>query len=808
MNGSAEETVLDPLSFASAEAARAAWRPDEDAPEVELAPSEGVLSNAPQLRLPAPFASADIRRAVVDRAVDMDLGRYGRFTLEVRTPHPSAFSNFTLYFRSGDGWYGGNAVVRGDGWQKLTFHRADFIPEDQPEGWHRVTGIRLSGWKAGDVDTWMDVRALKGVACPYAVVQPAFAGRDHPEARSAREYARSTVKLLRRVGLDPDVVDQRDLTRDVLRGRTIALLPYNPALSEDELRALVAFARGGGKLGVFYTLDEPLAEALGLRDVEWRQAARQGEFHSIVFDADAVPGLPERLVQASWNTTIAYPGEGAGTVIGRWADRDGEVSDAAAVVVGPQGFFMGHVLTAPDPEAKAQLLLALIGRFAPAAWEEAARAVLEQAPGIGHLPTGDEAAAYVNDAMGSAAGRGSAASFLGQATESRRKADEAFATGRWLDVIRFQQASLESMREAYMRSHASRPVEARAVWNHSGTGIIPGDWEASIILLRGLNLNMVIPNMWWGGIAHYDSALLPHSRTFERYGDQIEQCVAAARRHGIEVHPWKVNWNLLNAPDDFVEAMRRDGRTQVSNTGEPIDWLCPSHPDNFRLELETMLEVVRNYDVDGVHFDYIRYPGRQGCYCDGCRERFEAQKGEPVESWPEDVYDGRLRGEYVDWRCEQITRLVRETARQSRAMKPGVKISAAVFGDYPSCRSSIGQDWVHWVKEGYLDFVCPMDYTNDDGRFVNLVKRQVTLVGERVPLYAGIGATSSQSHLAADRIAGQVFLSRECGADGFVIFNFGTGLLDPSEPLTRSPLFGCRRAILAGPARPPHAIPE
>ena len=31
-----------------------------------------------------------------------------------------------------------------------------------------------------------------------------------------------------------------------------------------------------------------------------------------------------------------------------------------------------------------------------------------------------------------------------------------------------------------------------------------------------------------------------------------------------------------------------------------------------------MLEVVRNYDVDGVHFDYIRYPNKDGCFCAGC----------------------------------------------------------------------------------------------------------------------------------------------------------------------------------------------
>jgi len=44
----------------------------------------------------------------------------------------------------------------------------------------------------------------------------------------------------------------------------------------------------------------------------------------------------------------------------------------------------------------------------------------------------------------------------------------------------------------------------------------------------------------------------------------------------------------------------------VDVQGRPTDWLDPAHPANFRLELDSLLEVVRKYDVDGIHFDYIR----------------------------------------------------------------------------------------------------------------------------------------------------------------------------------------------------------
>jgi|GEM_PF-232423 len=313
--------------------------------------------------------------------------------------------------------------------------------------------------------------------------------------------------------------------------------------------------------------------------------------------------------------------------------------------------------------------------------------------------------------------------------------------------------------------------EGRGVWCHP-RGIPNNDWESSAKLLADNGLNMIFPLMSWGGLADYASDVLPRGAMFRKHGDQLEQCCAAAKKHGLAVHVWKVNYNLDTAPKQFVEKLRSEGRTQVNVDGKPFDWLCPSHPENRKLELEAMLEVARKYPVDGLHFDYIRYPGGKFCYCDGCRARFEADSGRKVADWPKDCHSGSRKAEYNDWRCRQITMLVEEVSREARRIRPGVKISAAVFGAYPDCRASIAQDWPEWVKAGHLDFICPMDYTNSDERFEALVRNQAKLVGERIPLYIGIGAASSASKLSAERVMGQISIARSHGAKGFVLFNF------------------------------------
>ena len=243
--------------------------------------------------------------------------------------------------------------------------------------------------------------------------------------------------------------------------------------------------------------------------------------------------------------------------------------------------------------------------------------------------------------------------------------------------------------------------------------------------------------------------------------------------------------------------LRRQGRTQVAVDGRPLDWLCPSHPENRQLEVQSMVEVVRKYRVDGLHFDYIRYPDRQSCYCDGCRRRFEADSGSRVANWPRDCYSGPRREEYNDWRCRQITLLVAAVRREVKKIRPDVKLSAAVFGGYPDCRREVAQDWPAWIKAGYLDFVCPMDYAQSDEVFAGLVREQVKLVEGRVPIYAGIGATASNSALPADRVVGQINCARRLGAAGFSIFNFDRGTAGSILP-------GVGLGVGRRPAVPPH----
>ncbi len=314
----------------------------------------------------------------------------------------------------------------------------------------------------------------------------------------------------------------------------------------------------------------------------------------------------------------------------------------------------------------------------------------------------------------------------------------------------------------------SKTLPFRGWWNHSGFGAYKGDWERTATELEQAGFNAVFPNPIWSGEARYRSKIFPVSPEVDQYGDQLEECVKACHKHGIQVHVWKVNFNLKHRiSEDMVEKYRQEKRLQVDDEGNEHLWLCPSNPINIDQEVNAMVEIATKYPVDGVHFDYIRYEGMKYCFCDGCREKFEKSIGKKVENWPKDCLDGDLKAQWTQWRADCITNIVRTTYHKIKAVRPDCKVSAAVFIHYPGVIKTIGQDWAAWANEGIVDFLCPMNYTLDANSYGRFYNRQKEFVKPDFPLYPGVG----EWKLTPDGTIQQLLKAQENGCPGFMIYD-------------------------------------
>ncbi|MCX7824798.1 MAG: family 10 glycosylhydrolase [Verrucomicrobiae bacterium] len=768
----ADDAVIDSCKYPDDASAQAAWQPMRGTAPVTVAKVAGRRA----LRMPCNFAGTTIERASWDRKVQLDLVSCEGIQFKVLCKNTAPVSGFTIYFESDGGWYSAAFHPESQGWNTVTINKAGTRSEGKPAGWGRIKTIRISAWRAQDVNTEFYITDLVktgvlGADSLIAVVRGESATRARPdEARSVDQFAENVIDHLRALGIGCAVISDLDATAERLKPAKLVILPHNPSMPDNVADELVRFAQNGGKLLGFYSLPAKLRPVLKLDQGQHVRAARPGHFAAIRFADNALPGAPQVVGQRSWNINDTKPAAGA-RVLAEWLDDAGQPTGYAAVLASDNGIWMTHVLLDDDPVNKQRMLMAMVGQLVPDLWRQTAEAAAARIGQIADYKTYDKAAADI-----ARMGRGDkrVTSALASARQLREAAQALCKQGRFTEVAEKAATANQKLREAYCMAQKPLKGEFRAFWCHSAFGVEGMTWDEAIKNLADNGFTAIFPNMLWGGVAFYPSKVLPVAPDVSEKGDQIAQCVAACKKYGVEIHVWKVNWNTgWRAPKEFIERMRRENRLQASSKGKEEPWLCPSHPENQKLEIASMVEVARDYDVDGIHFDYIRYPNNDHCFCNGCRERFAQATGARVPNWPKDVLnDGPLRQQWLNWRRGNITAVVKATSEQARAIKPRIKISAAVFRNWPTDRDSVGQDWKLWCDNGWLDLVCPMDYTESNTKFENFVASQKRWAG-RVPLRPGIGASASRSHLTPEQVIQQIHITRRHDTKGFIIFNYG-----------------------------------
>jgi uncharacterized lipoprotein YddW (UPF0748 family) len=173
------------------------------------------------------------------------------------------------------------------------------------------------------------------------------------------------------------------------------------------------------------------------------------------------------------------------------------------------------------------------------------------------------------------------------------------------------------------------------------------------------------------------------------------------------------------------------GSTAISYQGHRFGsdfWIDFGHPAAAEYTVNVINHLVQNYDIDGLHLDRIRYPeigisgqttttGTNIGYNPTSVERFQRHYNIPLGSAPPLPNNPQ----WNQWRRDQITNIVRRVYLNSLAIKPNLKISAALiaFGGIGSTESAwnsaeaywrVYQDWRAWTQEGILDIAIPMVY--------------------------------------------------------------------------------------------------
>ncbi|MBU4198464.1 MAG: family 10 glycosylhydrolase [Verrucomicrobia bacterium] len=744
----------------------AGWRAGPGAPAVRA--DTGTPAG---LRFSCPFQD-NIPRVFWDRTVALDLSHYSTLELDITCARPEAIQSVGLYLKSGDGWHLWLPRLKFSGRQKISFSLHAAATEGRPSGWDAIKGVRLSFTKAADIPAEVTVHSLRVRSCDIAVVSAVDSAPNPDERNASRSAASRLSRWLNDLGIPHTVIDDTQVINGSLDSARVAILPYNPYPPRRELRALASFVKRGGKLIVFYAAEPRLAKLLDMTVGDYQAAPKPGQWSSFAFNRNAPAHTPAVIFQTSSNIRPVYPADTNARVIATWRTADGAALSDPAWVRSDHGFWMSHILLDGDDGNKKDLLLALLGSLNASVWKDAAERAWITSGNVASFQGLPAALAGIrrldeNDTSESLLTQVEALDDQMRSCVARQQYPEVVDTGRDLKA---------ALVRAYAGVQQPRSPEFRGVWNHTGTGLYPGNWNATCQALSESGFTAVFPNLAWAGTAHYASQYVPASSTARKYGDQLKQSAAAARRYGLELHVWKICWNLGQAPDSLVDQLRKAGRLQKTDDRQTLKWLCPTHPENIAQELNMISELITSARVDGIHLDYMRYPSAHACFCSGCRQRFEQWRGRSVRDWPDSVKSGELKDSFATWRRNQITGFLRSTRDLLRRRNPGIKLSAAVYPNYPECSVGMGQDWGLWLKEGLVDFVCPMDYADDSAAFKALVRRQTMLPKSRGRVFPGIGVTATESRLAPDQVIEQILQVRSAGAGGFMLFDLNRTL--------------------------------
>jgi uncharacterized lipoprotein YddW (UPF0748 family) len=362
---------------------------------------------------------------------------------------------------------------------------------------------------------------------------------------------------------------------------------------------------------------------------------------------------------------------------------------------------------------------------------------------------------------------------------------------------------------AIVGSSAEIEQEGRAFWVVRNRITSPEKIQHIVKTAKDHNFNTLIVQIHGRGDAYYHSKIDPRAEDLADQDpafDPLAYILELGHEAGLEVHAW-INaiyiWSQEHQPVDKGHVLHRhpewmmwddEGRSvadysrrEVAKKGIEGVYVDPSLDEVLDYLHSVYMEVATNYPVDGIHFDYIRYPGVHFGYTETFCRDFQREHGvdprllsDEIKTWAAEthlvgnspVLDRWNYLHYAQWnkaKCDRITELVRRVSRSVKELRPEVKVSAAVFPDPGTAYWRVSQDWRRWLEEGLVDIVCPMIYS---GQPELVAKRAAAALEAAKPagklVYAGLGAWQKEPEVIIDEIQ----RIRALGADGFSLFAF------------------------------------
>lgn len=350
-----------------------------------------------------------------------------------------------------------------------------------------------------------------------------------------------------------------------------------------------------------------------------------------------------------------------------------------------------------------------------------------------------------------------------------------------------------------------------AAWVVRYDGDTPAEVETVCRSAKAARFDQLLLQVRGRADAFYQSAIAPPGETIKDGFDPLAATLKSCAP--IPIHAW-LNvyylWSGEPRPADPRHPAHEShdwiigdasGRSVADYTEQEraIGWLeglyaDPAAEEYRKLMATVVAELVARYPVQGIHLDFVRYPGAGYGQSGPLGERFAREWGIDPRLLPLEITRATLDrwlgnamtpGESVlttaalfwaDLRAEQVTAMVRALRTAIKeSSRPETTLSAAVFPDCDDAFLARGQDWQAWAREGLVDALYPMTYFGPSERVRGQLREIAKQRLEGVEYWAGLGAYIKRP----EQLAAEAAEAKNLGYDGVALFSLGHLLRKP-----------------------------
>ncbi len=343
-------------------------------------------------------------------------------------------------------------------------------------------------------------------------------------------------------------------------------------------------------------------------------------------------------------------------------------------------------------------------------------------------------------------------------------------------------------------------LNTRCLWILRDSITSPEKIDSAMTYAYKTGFNKVFIQVRGRGYAFYNSKIVPRNPLLSKDNfDPLAYILQLGKIFDIEVHIWfntYILWSSRFEPTDPNHLYHTKKDWTEANVYGKMDWkmdlnaprapqwegiyLAPTHPEVNVYLRSVIQEILENYNIDGIHFDYIRYQDDIYGYNIKGRKTFEnIYTIDPINiskgiistrfGWTQEFVDSINIG-WIRFRQDAITDLIRMVWEDVITQNKDVQLSAAVKPNLPMAKERYFQNWEYWLESGLLDFVVPMNYyasTSNFNRDIQLMK--INLSDEDLEnVVMGIATYNQDAQSAADKI----LITRLNGFSGISLFSY------------------------------------